>query len=314
MKKAVSICIPTYKQTEYLKRCLDSILIQDFKDYELIISDDTPDDSIENFCKSVLGSFSYIYVRNTPPLGMPRNWNEAFKMASGKYIKIMHHDDFFTEVKSLSMLVNEIEKEQAAFLFCQTDVWHVKTDTHLLHSISEKQFNLMIKKPEFLFFKNMIGAPSVTIHLNDQCFFYDQQFKWLVDIDFYMQFLFNKQKVAFLPKQLVSTAHDTAGQVTTTVIDDKNIQIKEHVLLFNKIKKHAVTQKGFADFFDYLFYKHQLNTYSDLITIVPEADENKQFFVDVINNLAKFRSWKWFKKRFFESRYNNYIFKLEQFI
>ena len=314
MKKMVSICIPTYKQTEYLKRCLDSILTQDFKDFELIVSDDTLDDSIEIFCKSVLGSFSYIYIRNTPSYGMPQNWNEAIKKASGKYIKIMHHDDFFTQPNSLSLLVEEIEKQQASFLFCQTDVWHVKTNTHHIHSISEKQFNLMKQQPEFLFFKNMIGAPSATIHLNNQSFVYDKQFKWLVDIDFYMQFLFNKQKIIFLPKPLISTAHDTVGQVTTTVIDDKNVQIKEHVLLFNKIKKHAVTQKGFEDFFDYLFYKHQVNTYSDLISIVPEADENKHFFVGLINNLTKFRFWKCFKKRFFESRYNNYIFKFEQFI
>jgi glycosyltransferase involved in cell wall biosynthesis len=54
MKKLVSICIPTYKQTEYLKKCLESILAQDFKDYELIISDDTPDDTIELFLKVTL--------------------------------------------------------------------------------------------------------------------------------------------------------------------------------------------------------------------------------------------------------------------
>lgn len=314
MNPLVSICIPTYKQTEYLKKCLESVLAQDFKDFELIISDDTPDDTIELFIKSVLGNFPYTYFRNSPSLGTPENWNAAIKKAKGKYIKIMHHDDFFTQPNSLKLMVEEIEKQQASFLFCQTDVWYVKSQSHRIHKISPKQLNLLKRKPEFLFFKNMIGAPSVTLYINNQTFCYDIKFKWLVDIDFYIQYMLHSKKVVCLNMPLISTAHDTEGQVTGTVINDKNIQIKEHVLLFNKIKKHSNNIGGFSSFFDYLFELYKIYAYSDLFKIVSEADENKAFFENVINNLPKNRSWKWFKKRFFESRYNNYIFKFEQFI
>lgn len=314
MKKLVSICIPTYKQTEYLKKCLESLLAQDFKDYELIISDDTPDDSIEQFLKTILKDHSYTYTRNIPALGMPENWNSAIKKAEGKYIKIMHHDDFFTQSDSLRLMIEEIERQQASFLFCQTDVWYSKTNTHRIHSISNKQLSLLKTKPEFLFFKNMIGAPSATLCINNKAFSYDKNFKWLVDIDFYMQYLFSTQKVIHLNKPLISTAHDTVGQVTGSVIDDNNLQIREHVLLFNKIKKHTHNNSGFASFFDYLFYKFNLQSYSELESIVPAANENKTFFMTVIDGLPKNRRWKSLKKRLFESRYNNYIFKFEQFI
>ena len=314
MKPLISICIPTYKQTEYLKKCLDSVLQQDFKDFELIISDDTPDDSIEQFLKTVLLDFTYSYTRNIPAMGMPENWNSAIKKAEGKYIKIMHHDDFFTQKDSLKIMVNEIEKKQASFLFCQTDVWDVKNNTHRIHEISDKQLSLVKKKPEFLFFKNMIGAPSATLYINNKAFSYDKHFKWLVDIDFYMQYLFNGQKIVYLNKPLISTAHDIEGQVTGSVIDDRGIQIKEHVLLFNKIKKHTPNHSGFASFFDYLFFKFSIRSYAELEAIVPDVNENKLFFMTVIDSLAQNRGWKIFKKRLFESRYNNYIFKLEQFI
>lgn len=314
MKKLVSICIPTYKQTEYLKKCLDSILQQDFKDFELIISDDTPDDSIEVFVKSVLVDLPFSYIRNSPALGMPENWNSAIRKAEGKYIKIMHHDDFFTQPDSLKLMVEEIEKQQASLLFCQTDVWHVKSQTHHIHKISDKQLALLKQKPEFLFFKNMIGAPSATLYINNKGFGYDKNFKWLVDIDFYMQYLFNAQKIVYLNKPLICTAHDTAGQVTGTVIDDKDLQIREHVLLFTKIEKYCDHNSGFASFFDYLFFKYGIQSYSELQKIVAEAEEQKAFFKNVIDNLPKYRLWKHFKKRFFESRYNNYIFKSEQFI
>ena len=314
MKKIVSICIPTYKQTEYLHKCLESLLAQDFKDYELIISDDTPNDTIEQFLKYVLQDKTYTYIRNTPALGMPENWNSAIKKAEGKYIKIMHHDDFFTQTNSLRLMVEAIENQQASFLFCQTDVWYSKTNTHRLHQISEKQLTLLKKKPEFLFFKNMIGAPSATLCVNNKAFVYDKKFKWLVDIDFYMQYLFHKQKWVYLDKALISTIHDTEGQVTGTVIDDKSIQIREHILLFNKIRKHIHSDVGFKAFFDYLFHKFNIQSYSELEAIVSEVSENKSFFISVIEGLKKHRGWKAFKKRLFESRYNNYIFKFEQFI
>ena len=136
----------------------------------------------------------------------------------------------------------------------------------------------------------------------------------MVDIDFYMQYLFNAQKVIYLNKALISTAHDTVGQVTGSVIEDKELQIREHVILFNKIKKHTSHHSNFASFFDYLFFKFQITSFSKLEQIVPEAVEHKIFFNSVISNLPKYRMFKAFKKRFFESRYNNYMFKFEQFI
>jgi len=305
----VSICIPTYKQTDYLQKCLQSVLTQDFKDYELIISDDTPDDSIEQFIKPILNGTKYKYYRNNPALGSPQNWNHAISKATGKYIKLLHHDDVFTQVDSLSLMVEKMEKEQSVFLFCQTDVWYTKSDLHRIQSVSPKQLELIKKQPEFLFFKNVIGAPSAVMHINNPSIQYDVNLKWLVDVDFYIQQL-KQCKCSFIAQPLVSTAHDVEGQITGSVQDDKNIQIKEHVLLFNKLKAN---RKAFADFFDYLFLQYHVSSFKELISIVPEASVNASFFEAVIKGLPLNRKWKAFKKRFFESRYNNYMFKLEQF-
>ena len=52
MKPKVSICIPVYKQVECLHRALNSIRDQTFQDYEIIVTDDTPDDSIKNMMEN----------------------------------------------------------------------------------------------------------------------------------------------------------------------------------------------------------------------------------------------------------------------
>jgi glycosyltransferase involved in cell wall biosynthesis len=109
MKKAVSICIPTYKQTEYLKRCLDSILIQDFKDYELIICDDCSSDSTFDIAFSYQSKFSNVQLhRNTENLGQFPNRNKATKLAKGNYILFVDSDDTIKEgtLEYLSRIVN----------------------------------------------------------------------------------------------------------------------------------------------------------------------------------------------------------------
>src|SRR5438309_1205572 len=47
----ISICIPAYKRTAYLKRLLDSVAIQTYTDFEVIVSDDSPDNSVQLLCK-----------------------------------------------------------------------------------------------------------------------------------------------------------------------------------------------------------------------------------------------------------------------
>ena len=72
--------------------------------------------------------------------------------------------------------------------------WSVRSN--IFHQISSKQFKLVKQKPEFLFFKNMIGAPSASLYINNKAFCYDIAFKWLVDVDFYVQYLFHfKRKI-----------------------------------------------------------------------------------------------------------------------
>ena len=97
----VSICIPSYKCANLLKKCLDSISIQTFTDYEIVISDDTSDDEIRELVYSY-SNLPILYTKNIKPLGSPKNWNKAIKSATGEYIKIMHRDDWFTCSQSLA--------------------------------------------------------------------------------------------------------------------------------------------------------------------------------------------------------------------
>src|SRR5687767_8300464 len=92
----VSICIPAYKNVSYLGRLLDSIAEQTFADFEVVITDDSPDNSVEDFLKNYSRIETISYYRNVPACGTPENWNAGIRKARGKWIKLMHDDDWFS--------------------------------------------------------------------------------------------------------------------------------------------------------------------------------------------------------------------------
>ena len=112
----ISICIPAYERPALLKRLLDSIAKQVFKDFEVIITDDSSTRDNEELLFNTPYKFSIHYQRNTRPLGTPANWLEGIKHASGQWIKIMHDDDWFTNQYALENFAAQLD-EGADVLF-----------------------------------------------------------------------------------------------------------------------------------------------------------------------------------------------------
>src|SRR5215213_9554314 len=97
----ISICIPAFKRVEYLARLLDSVKKQRFRDFEVIITDDSPAEEVRNLAEKYRYDFELKYSKNASPLGTPENWNAAIRQARGEWIKLMHDDDWFRNEDSL---------------------------------------------------------------------------------------------------------------------------------------------------------------------------------------------------------------------
>jgi glycosyltransferase involved in cell wall biosynthesis len=86
MHPKVSICIPTYKQPDCFKRAISSVLMQTYEDYEIIITDDSPDDSISDALKD-FNDNRIKYFKNIERKGSHENFNVAIDYSKGEYIK-----------------------------------------------------------------------------------------------------------------------------------------------------------------------------------------------------------------------------------
>lgn len=314
MAVLVSICIPCYKNIALLTKCLSSVLEQTFTDYELIISDDTPDNSIENLLKLFLNDKVYIYHRNTEALGSPQNWNKAVSLAKGTYIKVLHHDDSFSSKHSLQKFVDiALKNTNASFLFCDCKVAFEKTENNYEHKITNTQLKRLQQKPEFLFFRNCIGAPSSTLYKREVFLNYDKNYKWLVDVEFYIRFLKQESDFCVIRKPLITTFNGATGQVTGQVINDKQLIISEHLNLFSAIYNKQLNTSKSKEFFYELFEQFNIKDFNSLQHEFHITETLMPFFKDVFIESKKLAWWKKIKKRLLTSRYNKLIFKLERF-
>jgi glycosyltransferase involved in cell wall biosynthesis len=90
----VSIGMPVYNGERFIRQALESILVQDYGNFELIISDNASTDATSDICQKYADRDARIrYVRNETNLGASPNHKRVFEMARGEYFKWAAHDD-----------------------------------------------------------------------------------------------------------------------------------------------------------------------------------------------------------------------------
>jgi glycosyltransferase involved in cell wall biosynthesis len=90
----VSIGLPVYNGDRYLVQSFQSLIGQEYGDFELIVSDNGSTDRTQEICESYARRDSRIrYYRQRSNLGASRNFNFTFKQAKGQYFKWASHDD-----------------------------------------------------------------------------------------------------------------------------------------------------------------------------------------------------------------------------
>lgn len=290
----VSICIPAYCQVEYLRETLQSVLTQDFQDFEVIVTDDSPDDSVRDLLSGFDFGSRLRYVRNTPALGSPENWNAALRLAKGEYVKIMHHDDHFIRPDALRLFVQMLDDHSDAdFGFCATLVNHIDVGMQRVHCVTERQLADLAEDPASLFVGNCIGAPSATICRRSASLNYDSQMKWLVDIDYYYRMLMNNRRFAYTTQALITTPTNAGHQVTEICRDDGEIELGEAMCFFRKFspqqRENPLVEQGWL----ILFKRFHIRKLSDFarygVEISPEEESKNGYFTV----LLKKRYTKW---------------------
>jgi glycosyltransferase involved in cell wall biosynthesis len=92
----ISVIVPVYNVEKYLKKCLDSILQQTYKELEIIMVDDGSTDSSSEICDNYAKQYTNFYVIHKKNAGLGLARNTGLKYVTGKYVTFLDSDDYLT--------------------------------------------------------------------------------------------------------------------------------------------------------------------------------------------------------------------------
>lgn len=245
----ISICIPAYKHVDYLKRLLDSILDQTYTNFEIIITDDSPDNSVEVLLEEYKSNGNIYYYKNEKPLGTPENWNEAIRKANGTWIKMMHNDDWFATNEALQSFFEAVQQNPAAdFFFCAFQNVEVLSGEKEVVKLSAADKIFLNSNPYHLLKKVYIGNPSCTLVKKSLDIFYDNRYKFIVDFEYYIRVIQQTGMPVYIDEVLLNIGfHD--DQVTTYTKYNPEVQIPENIIFLNEQKKNILKNVVVFDYY-----------------------------------------------------------------
>jgi glycosyltransferase involved in cell wall biosynthesis len=108
-----SIIVPIYRVEKFVRLCIESILQQNYSDFELLLVDDGSDDNCPTICDEYANNFENVKVIHKKNGGLVSARQEGLRRAKGRYILNVDGDDVLLPsiLKSLSNIIEEFEPD-----------------------------------------------------------------------------------------------------------------------------------------------------------------------------------------------------------
>jgi glycosyltransferase involved in cell wall biosynthesis len=222
----ITVIIPTYNRDDTIKRAIDSVLNQTYKNLELIIVDDGSTDNTKDVIKKYLKDkrIRYFYKQNK---GVSSARNLGIKKANGEYIAFLDSDDEF-EKNKLKVQLEKMIKFNIFFSICNS-----------LEIKNNKIKRFLKYKKSFLFDKlffiknNIPISASLFMLKRNISIFFNEKLPIANDRDFLMRYL-KENKVLFIKDPLVKR-YRTFDNIRLSANSKLKIKgIKELIKLFKE--------------------------------------------------------------------------------
>ena len=203
----VSVLVPNYNLGRYLPEAIESILEQDYPNFEVLISDDCSQDDSAEIIERYASNDPRIRVQIHPSnKGMVENWNWCLRQAQGEYIKFVFGDDKLASPAALTKMVQMLENNDGVTLAVSAR-FIIDENSKILrlrNNLGELQIHpgadLIIRCLEENI--NLIGEPSVVLfRKRDAGRGFNGRYRQLPDLEMWFHLL-EKGNLAFTPEPL----------------------------------------------------------------------------------------------------------------
>ena len=218
----ISVVIPVYEQKGlgqvFLKHSLDILAKQTFRDFEVVVSDNSTyffQSQMEKLC------WQYPFVRYTrcKEVGLVVNTNNAIRHAKGELIKILFQDDFLYDENSLQDIADNFKGD-----------WMVTACEHSLDGKTMTRPFYPKYNANIYLGENTISSPSVLTYRNEDPLLFDEKLTMLMDCDMYRRLYDKFGEPTILNKINVvnrTGSHQVSMNITPAQMNDELTYIKE---------------------------------------------------------------------------------------
>jgi len=183
----ISVIMPTYNRAHLIKKAINSVLSQDYKDIELLVVDDASTDGTEELVKGI-DDPRVTYIKLPERVGATRAWNTGIKKARGEFIAFLDSDDEWHKGK-LSRQVEAFSSEPPGTGVIYTGTFRVADGkkSYIPGKRIRKKSGLLHGE---LLMRNFIPLPSAVVRR--ECFtelgMFDEELRAHTDWELWLRF------------------------------------------------------------------------------------------------------------------------------
>ena len=205
MGNKVSVIMLTYNSdSQGIINALRSLLAQTYKDLELIIHDDGSkffdQQTISDFLVEQKAAMPYQIVHNPENVGTVRNFNRAWRKATGEYIVVLPGDDCFAEPESIAHIVDCFEKTGCDICYGRRrgkTSGRIEPDQRTIQQFLSYSSE---DRAARIFYTNIFCGATLSYRrsLLEECGGFDEQYRLLEDYPFMIRAVLEQRKIEFL--------------------------------------------------------------------------------------------------------------------
>ncbi len=214
MPPDISCVIPTYNDVFIIDRCLSSVVHQQNIKFEIIVCDDTATNEVKILCDYYAKKYNMLrYVIGARTGNAVDNWNKGLAQANGRYLLLIHQDEFLLDQNHLQKIICALDGENARA--CVTRSITITRNRMSWFPLVAGAARLFRPPLWTLFMLNWIGPTATVAFSRDVTPLFNPKLKFMVDVDFYWRLLRAKGVVFINQPKVVSLAHHDA-QISAT--------------------------------------------------------------------------------------------------
>lgn len=282
----VSVIVPVYNTEEYLRKCLDSLVNQDFSSYEVIIVNDGSTDNSIKVIDEYVRKYDFVKAFSKKNGGLSSARNYGIEKASGKYLTFVDSDDYVEE-SYLKKLYSIMDKENSDLAVCEFS--YIYSDGNIVRSYSNLDYTDDILK------KYLLTPPMAPIRMFKKDLFNHIKFKegiYYEDLELCPKLVKYAKKVSFVNESLYNYLIRENSIMHQKEMNSKLEDIY-HVLDSN----YKELYKDYPNEIEYMYIIHLLRTASLRFLDYKEGKSELVKIVQIMKD--RFPNWKkniYFKK------------------